>query len=151
MPVKYPPNVKLENILTTLECQREFNYAYLDARGHWGFYSSEVLPPFLVTQVLSLQDSSSRNLKRGGQVILPWRTLCFKVLLHESSNAFPYSYWVLILRGVLYKGWARLSFGPWTQIHQALSSVFILFTKKSILGEIESLMGVSICLIINFY
>ena len=30
-----------------------------------------------------------RNPKRGGQVIPPWRTLCFKVLLQESSNTWP--------------------------------------------------------------
>ena len=69
---------------------------YLDAIGHWGFYSSEDLPPLLVTQVLFLIGLYLRNPKRGGQVIPPWRTLCFKVLLQESSNTLPYSYWVLI-------------------------------------------------------
>ena len=46
------------------------------------------------------------NPKRGGQVIPPWRTLCFKVLLQESFNTWSYFYWVLILCSVLYKGWA---------------------------------------------
>ena len=33
---------------------RGVDYAYLDVRGYWGFYSSEVLPPFLIAQVVSL-------------------------------------------------------------------------------------------------
>ena len=49
---------QVRNILATLECQRGVNYAYLDVMGHWGFYSSEVLPPFLVAQVVSLQTKS---------------------------------------------------------------------------------------------
>ena len=66
-----PSEGQVRNILATLECQRGVNYAYLDARGHWRFYSSGVLPPFLVTQVVSLQNSSFKNPKRGGLVILP--------------------------------------------------------------------------------
>ena len=66
-----PSEGQVKNILVTLECQRVVNYAYLDSRGHWGFYSSGVLPPFLVTQVVSLQNSSFKNPKSGGQVILP--------------------------------------------------------------------------------
>ena len=117
-----PSEGQVRNILTTLECQRGVNYAYIDVRGHWDFYSSKVLPPFLVAQVISLQDSSLRNPKRGGQVILPWRAHGFKMLLQESSNALPYYYWALILSRVLHKGQARPSFGPWTQIRQAHSS-----------------------------
>ena len=41
-----------------------------------------------------------------------WRAHGFKVLLQESSNALPYSYWALTSSGVPHKGWARLSFGP---------------------------------------
>ena len=39
---KYPLKVKL-GLLTTLECQRRVNYAYLSWWGYWGFYSSKVL------------------------------------------------------------------------------------------------------------
>ena len=42
VPAKYPPNVKLE-LLTTLECKRGVNYAYLGWWGYWDFYSSRVL------------------------------------------------------------------------------------------------------------
>ena len=130
-----PSEGQVRNILTTLECQRGVNYAYLDAREYWGFYSSEVLPPFLVAHVFSLQDSFLRNPKRGGQVIFMWRAHGFKALLQESSNALPYSYWALTSSGVPHKGWAHLSFGlmdtdplgPLVQTRQALSSVFILF------------------------
>ena len=38
-PAKYPLNVKLERIFTTLECQSWKNYAYLGLWGIWGFYS----------------------------------------------------------------------------------------------------------------
>ena len=41
-----------------------------------------------------------------------WRVHGFKVLLQESSNALPYSYWALTSLGVPHKGWARLSLGP---------------------------------------
>ena len=79
------------------------------------FYSSEVLPPFLVEQVLSLQSKSSpcraslllveqvfRNLKRGGQV------------------------WAFVLSGAPHKEWAQPSLGPWTWAcwaRQALSHI----------------------------
>ena len=87
------------------------------------FYSSEVLPPFLVEQVSSLQGKSSpcrveqvfslqsksylaeqvfKNLKLGGQV------------------------WAFVLSGALHKEWTRPSLGPltwacWTR--QALSHI----------------------------
>ena len=72
----------------------------LKMREYLGFYSSEILPPFLVAHVISLQDSFLRNPKRGGQVIILWKAHGFKVLLQESSNALPYSYWALyFIRG----------------------------------------------------
>ena len=49
-----PSEGQVRNILTTLECQRGINYAYLDVREYLGFYSSEDLLHFLVVQVLSL-------------------------------------------------------------------------------------------------
>ena len=79
------------------------------------FYSSEVLPPFLVEQVSSLQGKSSpcrasliltgqvfKNLKLGGQV------------------------WAFVLSGAPHKEWARPSLGPWTWAcwaRQALSHI----------------------------
>ena len=67
------------------------------------FYSREVLPPFLVEQVSSLQSKSSlcgaslllveqvfKNLKLGGQV------------------------WAFVLPGAPHKEWALPSLGPWT-------------------------------------
>ena len=117
-----PSEGQVRNILSTLECQRGVNYAYLDAKGHQNFYSSGVLPPFLVAQVVSLQNSSFRNPKRGGQVILLWKVHGLKVFSQDSSNALPYSYWALILSGVPHKGLAQLSLGPWTQTRQAHSS-----------------------------
>ena len=86
-------------------------------REYWGFYSSEALPPFLVVQVVFLYNSPFRNPKRGGQVILREESAVFKVFLQDFSNALPYSNWALISSGVPHKGWARLSFGPWTWTH----------------------------------
>ena len=67
------------------------------------FYSSEVLPPFLVEQVSPLQSKSHpcraslllveqvfKNLKLGGQV------------------------WAFVLSGTPHKEWALPSLGPWT-------------------------------------
>ena len=112
------------------------NYAYLDVRGYWGFYSSEVLPPFLITQVVSLQNSPFRNPKRGGQVIHREESAVFKVFLQYFSNTLPYSYWALISSGIPHKEWARLSFGPWTwtsQARQASPPIFILFNINNII------------------
>ena len=92
------------------------------------FYSSEVLPPFLVEQVSSLQSKSPpcraslllveqvfKNLKLGGQV-----------------QAF-------VLSWAPHKEWALPSLGPWTWAYQArqalshnLSSSGILWRKISI-------------------
>ena len=36
-PAKYPPKVKSENVLTTLECQRGISYAYLFFEGVGAF------------------------------------------------------------------------------------------------------------------
>ena len=47
IPAKYPPNVKLETISTTLECQCWENYTYLDLWGFWGFYNS--IEPTLIS------------------------------------------------------------------------------------------------------
>ena len=37
---KYPPNVKLERISTTIEWQSWENYTYFNLWGFWGFYNS---------------------------------------------------------------------------------------------------------------
>ena len=103
------------------------NYAYLDVRRYCGFYSSEVLPPFLVAQVVSLQNSLFRNPKRGGQVILHEESAIFKAFLQDFSSVLPYSYWALIWSWVPHKRWARLSFGPWTWIRQARQASFSCF------------------------
>ena len=79
------------------------------------FYSSEVLPPFLVKQVSSLQSKSFpcgaslllveqvfKNLKLGGQV------------------------WAFVLSGAPHKEWVLPSLGPWTWAcwaRQALSHI----------------------------
>ena len=79
------------------------------------FYSSEVLPPFLVEQVSPLQSKSHpcraslllveqvfKNLKLGGQV------------------------WAFVLSGAPHKEWALPSLGPWTWAcwaRQALSHI----------------------------
>ena len=69
-----PSECQVRNILAILECQRGVNYAYLDARGHWGFYSSGFCLP-------SLQPKSfpCRTLPSGIQNVVD------KLFFHEES------------------------------------------------------------------
>ena len=103
--------------------------------GCWGFYSSEVLPPFLVEQVLSLQPKS-----------FPCRAslLLVEQVLSLQSKSYPCSpspflaeqvfknlkrggrVWTFVLSGAPHKEWARPFIGPWTWAcwdHQALSHI----------------------------
>ena len=111
--------------------------------GCWGFYSSEVLPPFLVAQVFSLWDKSCScspspflveqvlflqtksfpcraSLILVGQVFSLWDKSC-------PCNPSPFlaeqvfrnlkrggQVWAFVLSGTPHKEWARPSFGPWT-------------------------------------
>ena len=100
-------------------------------RRYWDFYSSEVLPPFLVTQVVTLYNSPSRNPKRGGQVIHREESVVFKVFPQYFSNALPYSYWALISSGIPQGMGSTHSFGSWSwthEAHQASFPIFILFS-----------------------
>ena len=66
-------------------------------------------PDGLILHELSSKDPRQRQLEISDHhlvncdtvhlafTISPVRTLCFKVLLQESSHDLPYSYWVLIL------------------------------------------------------
>ena len=84
------------------------DYAYLDVRGYWGFYSSEVLPPFLV----ELKLFPCRTLPLGIRNVVD-KLFIMKSprFLRCSLNIFPMFCPIHIgplFHQEFHKGWARL-------------------------------------------